>query len=453
MRDSKTILKGVFDKGNIETNIATIKKYFPDWTPTKKQLRSKKALEDKFMEIENLLDQALTIQDLLETAAIVRTQGFPVYTYSLKVNSINKWEDTQKYLPVNCKNYTYKNKYQMTIQDIQELDTSIKFELEVKEYNEAWKYGALNVDGLSGLLKIKVSFDKTREKLSIHAGNEIINDVCKEFIKEYLKWPLETYLLKPKFSQASQIDNADFITALVLDFVYNRLSNDGFEAKFEEIKFKNNSKAVSAQNAGIKNVTLNGKDIISSQLACEYVTMGSSIERFKLEVVYKQTSFKADFTFKGKENNHLKIVIYETGDLSSEIMDNLQAQYIDMCINGIKDLKETNELLAKIRETFIKANTFVYELVEELMSINNELLANLVGEISEDLDDNSLEKVYNIAYNNEVLLQAIGISEQDSNLKKIYEITGADFEETEESNQTEELEKNIQTEGKSSKNE
>ncbi|HFJ9429750.1 TPA: hypothetical protein ACGW69_005764, partial [Bacillus cereus] len=426
MRNFKSVLNRVFDKSNKEVIIETIKKYYPDWAPTKKQQNVKKELYDQFMKIEELLEQAESIQELLETAALVRTQGFPAYTYKLITSNVGKWGTEDYFVSRNCRNYVFKNKYQITIQNVNETIQNIEFELEVKEHNEIWKYGTLSGDSLSGLSRVKVHFEKQKEKLSIHAGNENINEVCKEFIKEYLKWPLETYLLKPKFTQASQIDNTDFITALVLDFVYNRLSVKGFDAKFKEIKFKNNDSVVSKRNAGIKTVTLNGKDIISSQLACEYVTTGSSIERFKLEVVYKNLNFSADFTFKGKENNQLKIVIYETNSLNEEIMNELQSEYIDMCLNGIKDVKATVELLETIRQTFIKADKYVYELVEELMTNSNQYLIEVVSENIEKLDENSIENIYNLAYNNEILLQAIGISERDSNLENLYELIGYD---------------------------
>ena len=432
MSDFKSVLKGVFDKSNKEIIIETIKKYYPNWVPTKKQLNVKKELFDQFMKIEELLDQAVSIQDLLETAALVRTQGFPAYTYRLNNSKVEKWQGGEFFVPDNCKNFAFRDKYQITIQEINELEHNIQFELEVKEHNERWKYGRLSADSLSGLSRVKVNFEKQEEKLSIYAGNENINDVCKEFIKEYLKWPLETYLLKSKFTQASQIDNTDFITALVLDFVYNRLSSKGFDAKFKEIKFKNNDSVNNKRNAGIKKITLNGKDIISSQLACEYVTLGSSIERFKLEVVYKGLNFGADFTLKGKDNNQLKIVIYETSSSNKEIMSELQSEYIDMCHNGIKDLKATIKLLETIRQTFIKADKYVYELVEELVTNNNEFLLDIVSESVDKLDENSIENVYNLAYNNEVLLQTIGISETDSNLEKLYELIGYEIEEVEE---------------------
>lgn len=435
MSDFKNVLKGVFDKSNKETIIETIKKYFPDWVPTKKQLSVKKELYDQFMLIEELLDQAVSIQDLLETAALVRTQGFPAYTYKLDNSKVEKLEGKDTYIPTDCKNYVFKDKYQISIQEISELDNNIEFELEVKEHNEVWKYGSLSADSLSGLSRVKVNFEKQQEKLSIYAGNENINDVCKEFIKEFLKWPLETYLLKSKFTQASQIDNTDFITALVLDFVYNRLSNKGFEAKFKEIKFRNSDTVNNKRNAGIKAVTLNGKDIISSQLACEYVTLGSSIERFKLEVGYKGLNFGADFTFKGKDNNQLKIVIYETNTLNKEIMSKLQTEYIDMCNVGIKDLKATVELLETIRETFIKADKYVYELVEELVANNNEYLLQIATENIDKIDENSIENIYNLAYNNEVLLQTIGISELDPNLESLYEIIGYEIEEADEADE------------------
>lgn len=432
MGNYKSVLKGIFDKSNKEIIIETIKKYFPEWVPTKRQLSVKKELFDQFMKIEELLDQAVSIQDLLETAALVRTQGFPAYTYKLNNSKVEKIPGEEFFVPEDCENYAFKDKYQITIQDIIELEHKIEFELEVKEHNEVWKYGALNSDSLTGLSRVKINFEKEKEKLSIHAGNENINEVCKDFIKGYLKWPLETYVLKSIFTQASQIDNTDFLTALVLDFVYNRLSSKGFAAKFKEVKFKNNDSVDNKRNAGIKTVTLNGKDIISSQLACEYVTIGSSVERFKLEVVYKSIIFGADFTLKGKDNNQLKIVIYEANTSNEEIMDELQSEYIDMCHNGIKDVKATVLLLETIRETFIKADKYVYELVEELVSNNNKFLLEITNENVSKLDENSIENVYNLAYNNEVLLQTIGISETDTNLERVYELIGYEIDEIEE---------------------
>ncbi len=426
--DKTGFLNRVFKKIPKNGVIELIPTYITDWTPSKKQKRIKKELYDDFMKLENHIGVE-HIEEILEFAIMSRTIGYPAYTYKLDVSKIGEIDLSKESVFNNTQSILFKEVYQISIENPVNEDESFNFTLRIKEYNSLKIYDSFDSTSLNGIYKVDIKLDRKSNKLTICAGNENINEVCKEFVKEHIKWPIETYLLEENINQAYQIGNTDFKTAAVLDFVHNRLKVEGFESTFKEIKFFTEP-GQSSRSEGIKNITINGDNILSSQLACEYITVGSAIISFKLDIQREDFVFSAIFSLKGKENKQMKIVLIDTDEESEDIMNYMQAQYIEMCKDGLKNLDETLKTLATIREKFNEGDKYVFHSVKNSVLKTSDILLNVLKEY--DCDDELVANIYDLAYNNEVLLDSIGYNEGREKLEEIYEIIGYDEEDFED---------------------
>ncbi len=166
-----------------------------------------------------------------------------------------------------------------------------------------------------------------------------------------------------------------------------------FFSRFKEIKF--NTKNKKHTTDGIRNITINGRNLLSSQLACEYITLGSDILSFKVDMTYNDVDFTTLFSLKGKEEDILKIVVIDSDDdiFKQQVIDIIQSEYIELCGAGLKNVQETSNLLKQIYEKFINGDRLVNEVIQNSsLQIIKSISRNLE---KWDLDDeNNLEMLY-----------------------------------------------------------
>src|SRR5699024_5335751 len=348
--------------------------------------------------------------------------------YTYKVNDLNFLEDH----PIqNIKDYILLEKFSITVEEHSDLERSLNMVLRIKEYNERWRHGGvLDRNSLTAVYKINVELDKNKNKVTFNAGNDQINEVTKKFVTQALNWPIISYRILEKTNQSYQIGNASFKTAILLDFINNRLNPNGIDAKFKEIKF--NTRGKLHNNEGIRNVTINGNDILSSQLACEYITLGSGIVSFKLSMTYEEQSFSAIFSLKGKDSDIMKIVIVDLDgqDIKEEIMDIIQEHYIEMCIEGIRDMDSTKRILETIYDKYSKGDKFVFQVIQDsVLKVNRCLLESIE---KTGIEDDFYDLMNDIVHNNKIILDAAGYSGINEDLDKIMNTLESDFTDLDE---------------------
>lgn len=427
--DKSGFLNNVFKKINKEGVIELIPRYVQDWVPSKKQLRIKKELYDDFMKLEQYIGIE-EIENILEFAIMSRTIGYPAYTYKVNIEKMAEGDLEENEYFTSSEPSLFKNVYQISTENVVQTEKKFNFTLRLKEYNSLKIFGSYDSTSLVGIYKVDIILDKETGKLTICAGNENVNDVCRDFIKNCINWPIETYLLEEKLNQSYHIGNTDFKTAAVLDFVYNRLKLAGYDSTFKEIKFFTQP-GQSSRSEGIKNITINGENILSSQLACEYITVGSAIISFKLDIQKEDLIFSAIFSFKGRDNKQMKIVLIDTPPHESEaIMNFMQEQYIAMCKDGLSNLEETIKNLDTIKEKYNEGDKYVFNAVKNSVINTSETIKKILNEY--DCDDELIANLYDLTYNNEVLLDSIGYNEGRELLDEIYSIIGYDDEDFEE---------------------
>jgi hypothetical protein len=416
-------LRRILPKLNKEQTARMIKEKKPGWTPSKKIKNLKREdLETEFVSLATILNDD-ELEEFLEVALTKRTMGYPAYTFKITQKTVL---DSN---PVEEKsNYTFLNSNQVTINAIEDDANTCTFKMMIKEHSETRMQEVLNSDSLLSRHPVDIMIDKNQEVLTMIVGKDSIQEVAKRFIQQVIKWPIVTFDISEDFTQSYEIGTTHYRTALIIDFVYNRLKKLGYKANFKEIKFLTGSE--SARSSGIRNVTINGNDILSSQLACEYVTVGSAVISFKLDLIYQSRKFSAAFYFKGDNYTQLKIVLLDVpDDQQSQIMNKMQDEYIDMCNNGISDMEETKNRLAIIKKKYLAPDKFVFESIQNVILTNNELLSDILKNTD---NEESRELIGKTAYNNRILLDNTGYSEEDSNLKTIFEQLELDFDSFEE---------------------
>ncbi|MEC5425125.1 hypothetical protein QGM71_16690 [Virgibacillus sp. C22-A2] len=414
------ILSRVFDRLNKETVIEVIQKMKQGWTPSKKQKRVKKELLDDFLQLADLINDE-RIEDFVEMAVMTKQIGLPAYTY--KVNNLNFLQEH----PIReITDFVLFEKFLITIEESSETDQELKMQLRIKEYNERWRHGGvLDRNSLTAVYKINVSLDKEKNKITINAGSDLIHEVTRQFVLQALKWPVISYRIVEKANQSYQIGNASYKTAILLDFINNRLNPSGIDAKFKEIKFNTRGKLHNSE--GIRNVTINGNDILSSQLACEYITLGSGIVSFKLSLTYNEQDFSAIFSLKGENDDLMKIVIVDLDnqEIKEEIMELIQEHYIDMCNEGLKDIDATKRILETIYDKYTEGDKFVFQVIQDSVLKVNECLANSIEDT--DIEDDFYELITEIVYNNKIILDAAGYNGINEDLEKIMNTLESNF--------------------------
>ncbi|WP_158211755.1 hypothetical protein [Alkalihalobacterium alkalinitrilicum] len=424
------LLKRVFDKLNKNNVIDVIKAVNPMWVHDKKKQKRKKDLFDDFLALSPLIRDE-EIEEFVEMAVMTKNIGLPAFTY--KVNKLDGIEDH-----IEEREYVFLGSYIIKIEEVNSENNILKLNLRVKSYNEKWRTaGLLDMNSLTSVHNINLELDKVKQVATIFAGNDLIHQVVKDFCTVELKWPLVGYRIIEKTNQSFQVGSISFKTAVLLDFINNRLAPEGFISKFKEIKFNTTGKLQNSE--GIRNVTINGNDILSSQLACEYITRGTSVISFKLNMIYSDREFSAIFSLKDKQYDLMKIVIVDVEDqtFKENVMRLIQDNYIEMCSDGIKDMKSTNALLDTIKTKFAQGDKFVNNVIETGILNVNKNLASLLEEAESEHD--YFELVNQIVYNNKIILDAVGYSGIDENLEKIKEFLESDLSELDEENEDDQV--------------
>lgn len=417
------VLERVFKKIKKENVIEILKEKKTGWTLAKKSTK-KHELKDDFLSLAQLI-QPNEIEDFIEMAVMSGSVGLPAYTYKVNnldfLNEEHQSEDKVKLGDV-C-NRPFQDKFTLTIEDINSSDDLLELTIRLKEYSEIWRTGQRNQDSLTAVYKVHVTLDKCTSVLTIFSGNHLVQNTIKEFFSFVLKWPIQSYRIRENVNQSNQIGSSSFKTAVLLDFILNRLEKRGVFSKFKEIKF--NTKNTRHTREGIRNITINGRNLLSSQLACEYITLGSDILSFKVEMSYNEVDFTSIFFLKGEQSDILKIVVtgQEDSDFKEAVIDILQEEYIDMCINGIKYLDETKQTLEQIVNKFINGDKLVNEVIQESAIILIETFVEKLDKFNGQ-DEEILDMLTEFYVQNKSILDAIGYDEENESVTKLREFVG-----------------------------
>lgn len=415
---TSSFLRRIFPKLGKEVVASILTEKSVGWVPQRAISKMKREdLLDDFLELSHVLDED-ELEEFLELALTTRTIGYPAYTF--KINDMSIVEEN----PVTeLNNYTFLSSNQISINSIEDTAEKCNFKMQVKEHSEARMQDVLNSESLTARHPVEITVDKREGKLTMIVGKHSIEEMSKRFIQQVIKWPISGYNITEDFSQSYEIGTTNYKTALIIDFVYNRLKRLGYNAKFKEIKFL--TRGESSRSKGIRNVTINGNDILSSQLACEYVTVGSAIISFKLDLIYADQKFSASFFLKGDDHSQLKIVLVDISESHQKsIMNTMQQEYIDMSTNGISDMGETKNRLEVIREKYLAPDKFVFESIQNVLQENNAFLLSILTRTE---DEEIRELIGHTAYNNRILLDNTGFSEEDADLTEIAEQLSLDF--------------------------
>ncbi|MEH7391499.1 hypothetical protein [Bacillus sp. JJ1474] len=439
-----SIIERVYDKINKENVIEMLKEKKLGWALPKKSTK-KHELKDDFMSLVEIIEPS-EIEDFIEMAVMAGSVGLPAYTY--KVNSLNflKEENNgdETVLLSDIKNRPFQDKFTITVESIEETEHLLDLTIRLKEYSEIWRSGVRNLDSLTAVYKVNISLDKVKSVVTIFSGNHLVQSTLKDFFSFVLKWPIQNYRIRENINQSTQVKSASYKTAVLIDLISNRLTQRCVFSKFKEIKFNTKNKRHTRE--GIKNITINGKNLLSSHLACEYITLGSDILSFKVEMSYNEVDFTSLFFLKGDDLDILKIVVTGQEDIvfKQTVIDILQEEYIDMCLHGIKDLVETNKTLEQIINKFINGDELINEVIQNsTIKIINKFAENL--DKFNDQDENILDLLTEFYLQNKSILETIGYDEENESIRKLQEFVG--YEEIAVIDEQDELIENSENEG------
>jgi hypothetical protein len=423
------ILRRVFDRVPKENVVSIISDKKSGWVPDKKH-KKKSDLLDEFLKLETLINED-EVEDFIEMAVMTRMKGFPAYTYKIgNLNFLYSSDNTELIQLQDIVNYPFKDIYTVSVERIDEQAETLKVVIRLKEYAEAWRTGLRSPDSISAVYKINISVDKSKKVLTIHSGDYHLQEVIKDFLGFVLKWPLQAYRIR-ETNQAVDIGSASFKTAIIIDLIFNRLKDHGIFSKFKEIRF--NTKNKSHLKDGIRNVTISGRNIVSSQLACEYITLGSDIISFKVEMTYNEIDFTTEFSLKGTDTDIMKIVVTHNVDESfkNEVINIIQEEYIEMCNSGIKDISETKKHLEQIYIKFIRGDKLVNEVIEDNTLKILELLVQAT-EYLKDQDEIIINIYTEFVNRSQAILDTIGYDGDSGDIKRIKEFIGLNDDNDEE---------------------
>ncbi|EPD54169.1 hypothetical protein HMPREF1210_00154 [Paenisporosarcina sp. HGH0030] len=345
-RDS--VIERAFNKLNKEQVINYIKEKKVGWRINKKQ-KSKADLKDVFLSLKKSLSDQ-DIVELTEMSVMRRKRGLPAYTY--KFSHLGKMKD-KSIEEINkdfLKSYPGGG-YEVVVMDINLIDENIHLNLTVKEYETAWKTGIQDLGTLSAVYHNKVILDEKNKVASIEAGDDNIEEIIEKFLVTRIGIPVIPYTMG--IFNAHHSDSASEKTMLIFDYIFNRLPSSGLSSSFDDVKFSISNRH---QSGGVKGVTIHGNDIINSDEACKYITLGNDIVSFKTTSIYNGSKVSIQFSLKGKKYDKLKIVVMDNNSdsLKQEVMEKLQTEYILLCENGVKDINKTRQKLKPIYENFIQ---------------------------------------------------------------------------------------------------
>ncbi|MGF9911894.1 hypothetical protein ABEX47_04670 [Paenibacillus ehimensis] len=407
------------------------------WVPERKP-KKKDDIKDRFLALAGIIAEN-EIEDFVQMAVMRKSLGLPAYTYKVSnLNFLNNLSDEQIVSNYSVENVAFRDIYSITTA-LSISDRLLAFDIRLKEYESSWLTGVNNVNSLSAVFTAKITLDRDSKVLTIYNGNHEVQEVLFDFMSQFFHWPMSSYRLKEFPNQINELGSVSFKTALLLDLVTNRLSSRGINSTFKEIKFYTGGRS---KKDGIRDVAIGGRALLASQLACEYITIGSDIIFFNTDMVYNGTEFSTKVYLKGSSLDILKIVIVDTDDeeVRKESMDIIQSEYIDMCNTGIKDMEETKKLINSIAQKYLKKDQLITRAIEENTLNSIAMISNLLDKLN-DQDEIVIESLRNFIKSNQTVLDSIGYDSNDENLSKLIEFAGMeelvvideeDYKETEE---------------------
>lgn len=408
----KGVLEKLYSRLNTEDVLELIKKYSPTWDAGKK-IRKKDLLQE-FLQLEEIIKPE-EIKDLVEMAVMKKMIGLPAYTHKLDNIDFLSGKDLKSLSEeYEKKDHPYTGRTTFTVKIIKFDSNIFSLKIRIKEYASSWKTGSKDLESLTAIDTANVVINQTTKVLSIQAGSDAIYDLVSGYLKYVCRWPLTIYRIS-KSNGLSHSENASYKTTVLLDLVYNRLKERGIDSKFEEIKFK-----VGSDKDDVKDVTMNGNQLLTSYLACEYITLGKDIIQFKVKASYEGASFTALFSLKGKDLDYLKIVIMETTNeqLKIKVMDTIQEEYIKMCDQGVSELSKIKKLLNSIYERFAKKEQVYTDVIENSVIMGIESVAKLLNKLDKE-DTDVIEALQNIISANETILHSTGYKAEIKSLDEI----------------------------------
>ncbi|WP_339838638.1 hypothetical protein [Paenibacillus sp. FSL R7-0272] len=372
---------------------------FPD-----KKIKNKHELYPYFMQLSSIVSMEEVV-DLVEMAVHVKSKGLPAFTHKLS----NKNFFTGKNYQEIAEHFEYKvhpvgDIFTISTKMAKEHEGQYRIDYVLKKYEEAWRNGQLNIESLSAVYKSSIKIDLEKNILTIFAGDDETHTIIETFISTVLKLPIQSYRIKTTNSNLTWDQNASYLTALFLDFVFNRLKNKGIVTSFSHMKFR-------VASDDIKEVTINGRNILNSFLACEYVVLGRDIVQFKTTMIQNGRSFSCNFELKG--NEMLKIVVLDIADeeLKEQIMRFIQDEYILMCEKGIFDYNETSKLLEQIYDRFMNKEKLFQDTLRENLVSNLSQLRYLLEHTEKN--DQSKRALLLMIESSKVLLENLDVEGKD----------------------------------------
>ncbi|MBT2616135.1 MULTISPECIES: hypothetical protein [unclassified Bacillus (in: firmicutes)] len=429
--DITGILKRVFVRTIKDDVIEIIRERKEGWTP---DTQKKADLEADFLSLAGLIRPG-EIEDFVEMAVMKKSQGLPAYTYKVTnldfLGKIEKEAVEEIYTKIDD---PFGTQYTITTEQVENSETSLRFVIRLKEYTNSFITGIRSTENLSAVFRATVELNKSTQVLTVFAGDQEFHEIIINYLTNTFGWPLLSYEITAKASQASQISNASYKTSVLIDFIYNRLSSRGIRALLvEDLKFKVSKSQ--AKRTKIKSVSINGEDILMSQLACEYVSMGSDIIFIKVSMVSDKKTFSCKIYLQGRENKILKIVVQDNSDGSfcNEIMRTIQEEYIKMCNDGIYDIHETKQRIEKIYDKFINSSSeSVTELTNKLIQENALHIIESFAKVSyifDVKDEKVVSTLKEFIKSNETLLNTVGYGDDNNHLLRFKELIGEENEE------------------------
>ncbi|OME01129.1 hypothetical protein BSK54_14835 [Paenibacillus odorifer] len=404
----ESILRRYFNKLNYDEVVQKLKQMnlFPEPKKGGKKY-AKHELLPYFLELEELISEKDLIS-FVEYSVTRKTKGLPAYTHKLQKTDIIEGKTEKELRDLFKKeDHAVSNIYQISSAYEGKEGNVIHLLLVAKVFEGEWFTGEQTLDRLTSIYNCRVKIDLAKKIVTIFSGDDEVHSIIRNFLSTVIKLQLIDCRIKDSKSSLSWDDNASYKTALFLDLVNNRLKTKEIGASFKEIKFK-------VGNDDIKDVTINGKDIINYPLACEYITLGKDIVQFKTELGYNSKKLSCAFALKGKSQDILKIVVADTTDdaLRNTVIELIQEEYIAMCDHGISDLENIKRLLVQVLIRFQDKDKYLNEAIEVNTLLNLETLKKIIGGVSKS----HKADIRKYVDNSRVILETLKYEDIDSTL-------------------------------------
>ncbi|MBH0328792.1 hypothetical protein ABH14_03105 [Brevibacillus brevis] len=346
--DTLGLLKKLHDKLTLDEMIELIRNKKTNWTPTKKP-RRKADVKNDFLALTDVIKDE-ELKGLVEMAVLKKQIGLPAYTYTIdNVSAIENLKEYDEY-PIN-------SIFCISFKIIENNQSNFRAIVFVKEYEDQWRTGTQDLISMTAVYKSEVQVDKLNRKVSIYVGNQIINEVIRQFMIQVQELKISYPRIPNKIVSMGP---ASYKTILLIDYIYNRLLRNGISSQVIDIKFKTGEST--GKQDGLTQVTLHGdRNILSSDLSCQYITLGCDIVMLKIDMSYKNSDFSVILHLIGESHDTVKLVITGNEDvvIKKSIMNILQEEYISMCNNGVFDEGNTKNVLDKIYDTFLSKDKVI----------------------------------------------------------------------------------------------